>query len=157
MKSKKENLLNSTYDEFLQISLSDLPLEGLDEILDQKIMGYGTALNEKIFSISEFRNLIKRQREQGKEIEMKRDITPVLRKNGEDGNSAVFVDEITLTMNLNNEKHELFLRVSSVLEYKKEKWVVVHFHSSKPEYQDGEKDTWHINELIRKTKNLREK
>ena len=154
MKSEKEKLLNSTYQNFLQISLADLSLDGLDDILDQNIMGYGTALNEKIFSISDYRDLISRQREQGKEIEMKHDFTPVLRKKGEDGNSAVFVDEVTLTMTANGEKHELFLRVSSVLEYIKEKWVVVHFHGSKPEYTDGEKDTWHINELKQKTEAL---
>ena len=66
MKSEKEKLLNSTYQKFLQISLSDLSLDGLDEILDQNIMGYGTALNEKIFSLSDYRDLIIRQRDQGK-------------------------------------------------------------------------------------------
>ena len=38
----------------------------------------------------------------------------------------------------------MILRLSLVLEYIEEKWLMVHFHSSKPEEVESEKDTWGI-------------
>lgn len=157
MKSEKEKLLNTTYDKFIQTSLSDLPLDDIDDLVDQDVMGYGTASDEKVSTISEYRKMIERQREQGENVDMKVEIDSVFRKISKNLNSAVFVDEGTITMTVNNETHQLFLRISTVLEYQKDKWIVVHFHGSKPEYADGEKDTWHINELNKKNEELERK
>lgn len=154
MKTKKEILLHETYKKFIETSMFDLPLDGIEEFVDPNVMGYGTTLNEKILTISDYRKLIKRQREQGKNIEMKYDSTPVLRKIHVDGSSAVFVDEAVVKILINDESMEMFLRISSVLEYREDKWIVVHFHSSKPEYEEGEKDTWHINEWKQKNAEL---
>ena len=154
MNSKKKELLNETYHKFIQTSLYDLPLEGIDEFIDQNIMGYGTTIDEKILSISDYRKLVIRQREQGKDIKMQFDITPVVQKIVADGNSAVFVDEILIKMLIKNETHKLFLRISTVLEYKDQKWIVVHWHGSKPEHENGESDTWHIDEWKQKNAEL---
>ncbi|MCK5087634.1 MAG: nuclear transport factor 2 family protein, partial [Melioribacteraceae bacterium] len=157
MKLEKEKLLNTTYDKFLQTSLLDFPLEQIDELIDQNVMGFGTAVNEKIHSISDYRKMIERQREQAKGIMIHIVNNPALRKMLADGNLATYVDEVNIVMTVNDESHELFLRISTLLEYQKEKWIVLHFHRSKPEYVEGEKDTWHINELNKKNEELEKK
>ncbi len=132
MNSKKEKLLNDTYEKFIQTSFYDLPIDGIEEFIDQNIMAYGTANDEKLHSISDYRELIIRQREQGKDIEMTFDITPMLRRVTGNGDSALFIDEVIITMVINNETNKLFMRLSSILEYREEKWFVVHFHGSLP-------------------------
>ena len=154
MKTEKEKLLKETYDKFIQTSLNNLPLEGLEEFIDEQIMGYGTTLNEKVLSLSDYRELVIRQREQGKDIKMTFDTTPVNHRIAENGNSALFVDEILLSIHIENNPIEMFLRISTVLEYMEEKWIVVHWHGSKPEYEQGETDTWHVNEWKQKQAEL---
>ena len=146
MKTKKEKLLKETYDKFIQISLNELPVEGMEEYIDPKVMGYGTTVDEKVLTIDDYRKLLTRQREQGKGIKMTFELTPVLHRIAKDGNSALFVDECVISIHLENNPIELFIRLSTILEYHNEKWVVVHWHGSKPEYEKGETDTWHINE-----------
>jgi serine phosphatase RsbU (regulator of sigma subunit) len=154
MTIKKEKLLKETYNKFIQTSLMDLPLDGIEAFVDPNIMGYGTASDERILSISEYRALVLRQREQGKDIEMTFDIAPVLHRITGNGDSALFIDEITLKMIINNETHKLFMRLSSVLEYREEKWFALHFHGSLPGEAEGETDTWHINEWQKKNEKL---
>ncbi|MCB9249364.1 MAG: nuclear transport factor 2 family protein [Ignavibacteriales bacterium] len=129
-------------------------MEGIEEFIDQKIMGFGTTLDEKILSISEYRKLVTRQREQGKDIKMQFDIIPVVHKIAADGNSAVFVDEIILEMIIDNNTQKIFIRLSSVLEFRDQKWIVVHWHGSKPDYEEGESDSWHVDEWKKKNAEL---
>ncbi|MEE9429906.1 MAG: SpoIIE family protein phosphatase [Melioribacteraceae bacterium] len=154
MKTKKEKLLKETYNKFIQISLSDFPMRGIGEFIDQKVMGYGTTVSEKVLTIDGFRELVNRQREQGKDIKMTFETTPVILRMASDGNSALFVDEFVLSIHLENNPIELFLRLSTILEYRDKKWIVIHWHGSKPEYEEGETDTWHINEWKQKTEEL---
>ena len=37
MSTEKEKLLKETYNKFIQISLSDFPMEDMEEFIDQKI------------------------------------------------------------------------------------------------------------------------
>jgi len=154
MDKKKEELLYDTYNKFLRIGLNEIPMKGIEDFIDEDIMGYGTTINEKILSISGYRDLILRQEEQGKDIEVKFDLTPVLRRIIADGNSAVFVDELNISMLINNENYIMFLRFTSVFEYREGKWIAVHWHGSKPEYEEGGTDTWHIDEQKAKTEKL---
>ncbi len=154
MDKAKEKLLHKTYDRFVQTSLNLLPLEGIDKFVDTNIMGYGTTIDEKILSVSGYLELVDKQKEQGKDIEMKFDFTPVLRRILADENSAVFVDELNISMLTNNKTFNLFLRFTMVLEYRENKWLVVHWHGSKPEYEEGEADTWHIDEWKEKEERL---
>jgi serine phosphatase RsbU (regulator of sigma subunit)/coenzyme F420-reducing hydrogenase delta subunit len=154
MNSKKEKLLKDTYETFIQTSLADLPLEDIHKFIDEEFTGYGTALNEKLLSISDYRELVVRQRNQGKDINFEFASTPITRKIIADGNSALFVDEITISMLVNNESNEMLLRLSTVLEYREEKWIVIHFHGSKPEYAGNETDPWHVDEWKQKNAEL---
>jgi len=154
MISIKEKLLNSTYEKYIQTSLADLPLKDIHNFIDEKFTGYGTALNEKLLSISDYRELVERQRDQGKNINFEFTSKPITRKIIADGNSALYVDEIIVKTYVDNESNEMLLRLSTVLEYRDEKWIVIHFHGSKPEYSGGENDPWHVNQWKQKNAEL---
>lgn len=144
--SERDLLLNEAYEKFLQVGLGDYPLDGLDDFVDENISGYGTTVEEKIENLSQFRDLILRQRQQGLDIEMKIDIRPVWRKILGNEDVAVITDEVDIQMRIGKEANQLLLRMTSVLENREGQWVAVHFHSSMPTYDSGEEDTWHIKE-----------
>ena len=154
MNSEKEKLLYETYEVFLKVSMNELPSELLDAITDKKIMGYGTAIDEKLISINDCRDLVVRQEEQSAGLIFKREVYPVFRRISPEEDSAFLVDEMKLTIKTGKDSHQLFLRVTTILEYIENKWVVVHFHTSKPDDTKGETDTWHIEEWKRKNEEL---
>ncbi len=143
----KEKLLNDTFDNFMEIGFSDsLPLNMLDEIVTEDVMGFGTTIDEKIFSLSGFKELLERQREQSKGMQLQSKINPLLHRISADTNSAVFTDDLILTITAGDETMEIHLRFSTVLEFRNEKWLVVHWHASKPENVQSEEDTFGIDE-----------
>ncbi|MBL8006881.1 MAG: nuclear transport factor 2 family protein [Ignavibacteria bacterium] len=154
MNSEKEKLLYETYDKFMKISMNKLPGKLLDGITAENIMAYGTAMDEKLLSIHDCRDLVERQLEQASGMKFKHEIIPVARKISPEEDSAVIVDEVIIKIHAGKDMHKLFLRVTTVLEYYDDKWKVVHFHTSKPDYSNGENDTWHINEWKRKSEEL---
>lgn len=154
MSPKKENLLNDTYHKWMQTGLYDLPLDGINEFVDPEIMGYGTAIDEKVISLSEYRELINTQREQAVGLEMSIEITPVFRSISNKEDSAIFVDEIKVSINVNEDKQGLFLRITTILEYIDSKWIVVHWHGSIPTETTAETDAWLVNEWKRKNEEL---
>ena len=154
MITEKEKLLKETYDRFVQTSLNVLPLAGIEDNVDQNIMGCGTTIDEKILSISGYRELIERQQEHGKDIKVNFERNPVSKRLLNDGNAAVIIEEIDLLLSINGESLRIHLRLTTVWEYLKNKWIAVHWHSSKPEYEEGGTDTWHINEFKQKNQQL---
>jgi signal transduction histidine kinase len=154
MNSKKEKLLNDTYQKWIHTSLYDLPLDGANDFVDPEIMGYGTARDEKVLSISDYRDMVNRQREQAVGLEMSFESTPVFRSISNKEDSAIFVDEIKVSIIFDEGKQELFLRLTSILEYINSKWIVVHLHGSMPTETTAETDTWLVNEWKRKNEEL---
>ncbi|MDX1702361.1 MAG: nuclear transport factor 2 family protein, partial [Melioribacteraceae bacterium] len=155
MDKSKEILLEETYNKFINMALSNSSLAGWDDIIDPKVMAYGTALDEKYFTIKETRELIERQQEQQKtfdhfDFKMK----PVFNSLLNNGNSAIIISEIDLTIGVNGEKNILPLRLSTVLEYKNDNWKVIHWHGSIAEHVAGDDDTWHIDEWKKKSEEL---
>ncbi len=154
MSPKKEKLLNDTYHKWMQTGLYDLPLDGINEFVDPEIMGYGTAIDEKVLSITEYLELINTQREQAVGLEISIEITPVFRSISNKEDSAIFVDEIKVSIIVNEDKQGLFLRITTILEYIDSKWIVVHWHGSIPTETRAETDTWLVNEWKRKNEEL---
>jgi serine phosphatase RsbU (regulator of sigma subunit) len=154
MNTKKEKLLNDTYYKWIQTTLYDLPLDGFNDFVDPEIMGYGTAIDEKVLSISDYREMVNRQREQAVGLEMSFESTPVFRSISNKEDSAIFVDEIKVLIILKEGKQELFLRLTTILEYINSKWIVVHLHGSMPTETTAETDTWLANEWQRKNEQL---
>src|SRR5690606_32626106 len=59
-----------------------------------------------------------------------------------------------LYVQMESENLEMYLRVSVVLEYTNGKWLVVHWHASKPENVESEKDTFGIDNWKEKAEAL---
>jgi signal transduction histidine kinase len=151
----KEQSLQETYDYYWMSALdSGYPLDKIEEYFAKKIMGYGTAIDEKNFSIGDMLAFIIRQREQSAGIEIHHDIKPIFRNTIANGNAAIFVDEITISMNINSSSHEFMVRNTLMMEYLDSKWKIIHFHASIPVYTQSETDTWHIEEWKKKNEEL---
>ncbi len=151
MHEVKEKLLNDTYQKCMDVALRSIhPINILDEVVAKDIMGFGTTENEKIFSVSDFRNLIKTQREQGEGIQIVWNILPLHRQLSADGNFAVFADDIYATFSVNDETTRIDLRLTVIFEFQDNKWLMVHFHNSKPENVLSEADTFGIEEWKQK-------
>jgi signal transduction histidine kinase len=155
MDAIKEKLLNDTYNLFMKIGLSSCEKEGIiDTIVAKDIMGFGSTIDEKIISQQNFRELLARQREQSQGIEINWKIKPFNHRISADENSAVFADEVFGTLTISNQIFKIYLRFSAVFEFQKGKWIVVHFHGSKPENIESEKDTFGIEEWKQKNTEL---
>lgn len=155
MDTTKEGLLNKTYNDFLDIFINDdLPISYLDIIAAEDIMGFGTTLDEKVFTLSGLKVFAQRQRDQSVGIQVDWKISPLVHRIAEDGNSAVFNDDVSISITVNNEIIEMPMRLSVVLEYIEDKWLVVHWHASKPENVESEKDTFGIEDWKQKNAEL---
>jgi signal transduction histidine kinase len=155
MATNKEKLLNETHEKFMETGFnSPESLDILDELVAPDIMGLGTTTDERIFSVADLKKLIIRQREQSQGFQIRWNTNPVLRQVLKDGNAAVFVDDVILEISVNNDTVKMALRYSSVMEFRVDKWVVIHFHGSKPENVSTEEDTWGIEEWKKRNAEL---
>jgi signal transduction histidine kinase len=157
MTLENENLLHETYTIFKQLVFYDYPIERSSHYLNENLMGYGTHVDEKIFGITSFNDLLKLQRDQSVGLDMKVGESPVFKKFMVNGNSAVFVEEILISMNVEGNAMNINCRLTTVLEYTDKKWLVVHFHGSLATGNEGDEDTWSANELKEKNKELEKK
>ncbi|HMQ70795.1 MAG TPA: nuclear transport factor 2 family protein, partial [Ignavibacteria bacterium] len=155
MDEKKANLLKESYDSLLNLMLYDKPIDQLEEYVVSDIMGYGTTLDEKISDINRFRKLITDQREQGAGLNMHFDINPVFRRVSVSNDSAVFIDEIRISMTVGSEENIIPLRLSYVFYYLDNKWKLVHMHGSVG--IDSEGDTWHKEQWKKEKEELENK
>ncbi|MEO9144442.1 MAG: ATP-binding protein [Ginsengibacter sp.] len=154
MNTKKEKLLNDTYQSFMDQGLGRTNPDTLNEIVSKEIMGFGSTADEKIFGVEDLLKLLKIQREQSEGLDMTWKIEPVSRYVNAEENLAVFADNVHLTANLNGEKIKMYLRFSSVMEYTNDKWLAIHFHASKPEEVQSEEDTFGIENWKQKVEKL---
>lgn len=157
MISEKEKLLNHAYEDFKKLCFGDLPMDKSYDYLYEKVMGYGTHIDEKIHGIPDFNSLLKLQRETSAGLHMSFRETPVYKKIMAHSDSAVFVDEIAISMQIQEEDIQVVVRLTSVLEFIADKWIVVHWHGSFAQGNEGDEDTWSTNELIEKNKALEKK
>ncbi len=152
MENKIEKLLNETYKNFLNLLMYDYPLDKIEVLAVNDVMGYGTTIDEKIYNIDGLSELVKNQREQSEGKEIHFDVNPVFRKYFSNDKSAFIVDEIRIKMLIDGNQNEIPARFSSIFEYKDEKWKLVHFHASVA--VETENDSWHINEWKKKNEEL---
>jgi len=150
MPAIKEELLKKCHKDFLELCFGNLSLEEVKNQVSEKITGYGTNVNEKIQSLDAFISLLKLQRKESDGIVMDFQLSPVSKTLFAQNNAAVCIDEIILTMTIEENKLELSVRISSVLEFLNEKWWVVHFHGSLAQGVEGDQDTWTVNEWKQK-------
>lgn len=152
MEKYKEELLKKTYKQFIDSSIDmEFPLDTVSSFAPPDIMGYGTTIDEKILSYDDFMKLLEDQREQY-EGEIQWDRSPVFKRVSKDGNTALIVEELKLTMKLENGDHIIPLRISAVLSFDSGKWQVVHWHGSQA--VETTNDTWHKEEWKKKNEAL---
>jgi len=132
MEAVKEKLLNETNKKFIEVSLNIIPFDIAKEFISENVMGYGTNMDETMFSFGDVREQTERQGKQleGMEIIIKQ--KPVFRLISQDENTATVVEEVVGKMIIEGENRNLFIRLTSVYEFRDEKWIVVHWHASHP-------------------------
>ena len=152
MNEIKQKLLAEAHSIFFKLMLEDYPLESLKNYVVDDVMGFGTALEEKVFGIDSLNKLAKLQRQQGEGLNIQHEIKPVSRRISGEEDIAILVDEGLIKMPVEGGVHELHIRVSTIFEFKNEVWKVIHWHASTPIATEG--DTWHIDEWKRKNDEL---
>lgn len=145
MDAEKEKLLFDTYKKFLESLFQEtVNYDILDTFICKEVIGFGTAIDEKVDSLLEYKKMLRIQHDQINGMEINTKFIPFKRAISPTNNSAVFADDIYLTFVVEKEKLEIYIRLSTVLEYRSEKWVIITFHGSKPEYVDKDVDTFGI-------------
>lgn len=155
MDAEKEKLLNLTYQKFMDLGLgSHESPDILDNIVAPDIMGFGTTIDERMFSIFQLKDLLIRQEEQTRGMQLRGIINSVFQKVLKDENTAIFVDDIEFSITVGDETIKMNLRFSIILEYQNEKWLVIHFHGSKPENVTTDVDTYGIDKWKKRNAEL---
>ncbi|MGF1555313.1 nuclear transport factor 2 family protein, partial [Paucihalobacter sp.] len=154
MKKQKRELLNNTFNSFIEVGLSGENLEILEDIVFKDVVGFGTTVDEKLFGVKELRDLLIRQKEQSAGMALSWKINTLDLYISSDENTAIFTNEITLYLIVDDNPVEIYLRFSIVMEYADDKWMVVHWHGSKPEHVESEKDTWGVQTWKEKAEEL---
>ncbi|MFC3879810.1 ATP-binding protein [Algoriphagus namhaensis] len=144
MEKNKKRQLEETYQRFIHAGLSGSEPKNLVEFIDQKVVGFGTAIDEKIRGIEEVQKLLETQKTQSEGLTITWKVTPVDHYTTEDENTAIFVDEVLIVVKSKDQGFEFLARFSIILEYIKNTWKIIHWHGSKPEEVESEKDTWGI-------------
>lgn len=154
MSSEKLQALENAYERLMAISLSQVPLEGIEDLVDPNVMGYGTTVDEQVFDLKGYMELIRNQEKQAADanLEFQFDREKVHRRISPEEDTALFVELIKATINSDQISSEFEARFSALLEYKNSEWRLVHWHGSIP--SDTENDTWHINEWKAEKKKL---
>ena len=150
----KTTLLYDTHQNFLKIGLGILPMNDLEEIVSPDYMGFGTTEDERMFSLADLRNLIQRQNEQSAGFDLQWKIQNIYTRISPHGMSGFGADDIIGTMKIGDEETQIQLRFSCMYEFLDNKWMMVHFHGSKPEFVETATDTFGIEEWKRKTEAL---
>ncbi|MBK7426827.1 MAG: nuclear transport factor 2 family protein [Saprospiraceae bacterium] len=154
MDKYKRELVDKTFQTFMVIGLSGENLDLLHDLVANDVVGFGTTLDEKIFGLKELQGLLKRQKEQSAGLELSWKINTLDVHISNDENTAIFTNEIVLYIPVDGNLIEMYMRFSVVLEYAEDKWMVVHWHGSKPEHVMSVKDTFGIETWKEKAEEL---
>ncbi|WP_167616826.1 ATP-binding protein [Maribellus sediminis] len=153
MNSTKEKILDKTYRDYLDLMMYDFPIEKMSELVANDVTGFGSTQDEKFREIQRLRQMVIDQHVQGAGIEMHWKQTPIHRRISPEQDTAIYTDELLLSMELPEGKHIIPLRLSSVFEYYGNTWKLVHIHGSMGA-DTSEGDTWHKDEWKKKNEEL---
>ena len=154
MDTEKEILLGRALDKVYSIGFGLEPEEELEKYFSEKLMVIGTTVDEKFSSLDGMRGLIANQRKQSQGMDIKFERKEVFRDFRGNGDVAIVVEDLVALININDDIIRLDIRTSLVLEFINGQWKLVHWHASKPEMVQSEKDTFGIEEWKQKTSTL---
>jgi signal transduction histidine kinase len=149
-KAKKKQL-EEVYETLIKVCLYDGALKEMEPYLADDVMNFGAGRKELTKTKTAFLKQIKNQKKLASGLTMDFNIKPVLRKITDTGNGAVFTDEIVNTVWINGVKNKLKFRISFIFEYRKERWQLVHSHTSTPDSQRNDEEVWPVEELKKRT------
>lgn len=156
MDSQKKRLLEKAYHLFFETGTKSVITRPVQEFVDGQVIGIGTAVDEKLRGIGDFRKLLQIQKKQmaGLKIhwEKKRFSSHVTA----DENTAVYADDVYLTIGTGKKKLKMYLRFSVILHYNGKGWKVIHWHGSKPEEVKSEEDTYGVDQWKKKASELQQ-
>ncbi len=153
MTDRKESL-EKVHRAFMDIGIKSVGAERMRDMIIPDVMGYGTTVDEKLFGIDQLFELVQRQATQLGGLNVSYEYTSQFRRVNADVDAGVCVDDIVLTISGGEETYILNLRFSVMYEFIEGRWMVVHWHGSKPENVESEKDTYGIEDWKRKAAEL---
>jgi signal transduction histidine kinase len=158
MDSDKEKALNKAHQKVIAISFNQAPIDDIESYVIPEVMAFGTAIDEHIYNLKDYKSLVKRQEKQteseGLKFHYKSET--VVKRISPDQDSALLVDLVKACLKSNDDVvHQFNLRITMVLEYISGQWKLVHLHGSLP--VDSENDPWHIEEFRREKERLERK
>ena len=154
MTAHHEQILNNTYNLIIEVALCGAPLQSLAGVIADQFMSFGTASDEKLYSFDDLRWMVERQRNELGDLPSQIKRYPKFSTIFSGGHSALIVEEIEITVGEGEERNLMILRLSTVLEYRTDKWMVIHFHASTPDANTQEGEAWPIEEWKRRNKEL---
>ncbi len=154
MTIEKEKLLNDTLDKAMNIGFGLESEDNIEDVFAEKLMIIGTAVEEQYTTLDGFRKLIRMQKEQSQGMEVSFTRKEVYRDLPSNGNIAVIVEEIEISIKIKEDIVGFITRASAVLEFKNDRWKLIHWHVSKPDHVQSEVDTFGIEEWKQKTEEL---
>ena len=157
----RQKQLDEAYDALIQVCLYNRPLKDMEPFLADDVMNFGAGREELTKTKTAFLRQIKNQKKLAAGLKMDFQIKPVLRKTINNGDGAIYTDDILNTVWVNGVKNKLKFRLSFIFEYKDRKWILVHSHTSTPDPQRTDDEVWPVEELRKRTavleKSLEEK
>jgi signal transduction histidine kinase len=154
MTKESEQQLNHALDKVYELGFGLVPDTELEQYFAEKLLVIGTAKGETFSTREEVRSLIQRQKEQTKGIDLSYERKKVYRDFPAAENVAVIVEDIATTIKINEDSLYFDMRATAIFEFQEGRWMLIHWHVSKPEIVDSEKDTFGIEEWRQKTERL---
>ena len=144
MNISKKKLLHKTYQSFMEQVLIASKPKNLKEIVVENVMGFGTSIDEKVLGYESFLKMLQAQKKQSEGLKISWKTEPLSRYISAAEDLASFADDLYLNFDVNGEMIEMYLRFSIIFEYTNDKWIIIHWHASKPENVQNEVDTFGI-------------
>ena len=158
MMDTNEISLHETHQRIFELIFTgDLSVHEAEQILDADLSGFGTTWDEKVLSLTDYLRIMENTKSQLANYRLEWKSKPYSYRMLANDTVAVLCDEVKFySPTPNGEKIEMQLRYTGVYEYSEDKWLLIHFHGSKPEYVDSDKDTFGIEHYKIKNAELKE-
>lgn len=154
MDSEKSQLLQKTHATILVMFTQEFPFDQMDELINDNVSGFGTTKDEKIIGLKQYKEVIGKQYQQSRElgISVTFEETPMIQWVSQDENSALLISDFNLEVQTPQGSNPVDFRLSTLFEWRNNKWKLVHWHGSTP--VNVENDAFHITEWQRKNEEL---
>jgi signal transduction histidine kinase len=154
MNVRREQLLVSTYETLINVAFMAQPMRKLSGLVDKKFMAYGSAADEKVFGFKGLRFMLERQKKQieGLQVSIKRKVVSKSVFNQDNG--ALIIEEFEFFIKDYGPDFSIRLRMSTLLKFTDDKWMILHFHGSVADANTVEGSAWPMEEMRRKNLEL---